>query len=250
MNTPAKKPIGAAEAGALGKAFGQLTDPRTLGYMLLILLCTVVGAILLWWGVFELLTGWRFFNWAWVNWLVDSFTGVVVFFVVLLLFPVLIMIVTGMFLDPLISAVERRHYPHLPPMREQSYGEIIGYLIKFTLLLIALNLLVLPLYLLFPAINFVISWTLNGYLVGREFYEMVAMRRLPPKEMNALRVQRGGKIFSSGFLMAIFMTIPFLNLIMPVVASAYFTHIFHTLWQPPGDGAPITLSGTPELPKS
>lgn len=223
---------GRAEAGAMAKAFAQLGDPRTFWIVALCFGLTLLALVLTWWLAAELLTGWRWFNWGWVNWIVDTFTTVAVFFLVLLLFPMVLVLITSMFLDPIVTAVERRHYPHLPKPRPQSAGELVLYILKFTLFLVGVNLLALPLYILLPGINFLIAWTVNGYIIGREYYEVVAMRRLAPKEMRAFRRGRGGRIFSGGFLLAVLMTVPFLNLIMPVVAAAYMTHVFHAMWSP------------------
>jgi CysZ protein len=102
-----------------------------------------------------------------------------------------------------------------------------------------INLLVLPLYLLLPGINFLISWTVNGYITGLSYYDMVAMRRMLDPDRKAVRRRNSGKIFGAGFVMAILMTIPFLNLLMPVVSAAYMTHVFHALWKP-GDTPPVS----------
>lgn len=217
---------------ALARAFGALTNPDIVWIVVVCFVLTILALWGLWELVTWLVTGWKFFNWGWVNWLVDTFTGLVIFFVVLLLFPAMLAIITSMFLDFVVKAVEKRDYPELTKGRAQPIGELIAYVAKFTLWIIAINLLVLPLYLLFPAINFVIAWLVNGYLIGREYYEVVAMRRLSPKAMKALRRDHGGAIFRGGFLMAVLFTVPVLNLLMPVVSAAYMTHVFHRLpWQ-------------------
>lgn len=214
---------------ALARAFAALTYPTIVWIVVVCFVLTILSLWGLWELVTWLLTGWKFFNWGWVNWMVDTFTGIVIFFVVLLLFPAVLMIITSMFLDYIVKAVEKRDYPDLPEARNQPIGELIAYIVKFTLWIIAINLLVLPLYLLLPAINFLIAWVVNGYLIGREYYELVAMRRLTPKEMKALRQEQSGVVFRGGFLMAVLFTVPFLNLLMPVVSAAYMTHVFHKL---------------------
>jgi uncharacterized protein involved in cysteine biosynthesis len=224
-------------AGALAKGFAALSNPSVLWVIFVGLALTLVGLVGLWKLMEWLLTGFEFFKWGWANWLVDTFTGVVVFFVVLLMFPAVLLIVTSMFLTYVVRAVEKQHYPHLPPERDIPVIEDIVYMLKFTALIIGVNLLVLPLYLLLPGINFVISWTINGYITGREYYDLVAMRWMGDADRHAVRRRNSGKIFSSGFVMAILMTVPFLNLLMPVVSAAYMTHVFHALWKP-GDTPP------------
>jgi CysZ protein len=219
-------------AGALAKGFAALGNPAVLWVILVSLALTLLALAGLWKLMDWLLTGFEFFKWGWANWLVDNFTGVVNFFMVLLTFPAVLLIVTSMFLVYVVKAVEKRHYPDLPPARETTVLQDLAYMVKFTALIIVVNLVALPFYLLLPGINFLISWTLNGYITGREYYDLVAMRRMGDADRTAVRKRNGGKIFGAGFVMAILMTVPFLNLLMPVVSAAYMTHVFHALWKP------------------
>ena len=214
-------------AGSLARAFGALLNPR-IGWLVPVsILLTVAALAILWTAMAWLLTGFEIFRWGWANWIVDTFTGLAIFFAVLLVAPAVLLMITGLFLSYVIAAVERRHYPHLPAARDIPIAEDMVSVLRFTGLLLLLNLLVLPLYLLLPGLNFPISWTLNGYLAGREYYDLVAMRRLEKEDRDALRRAHGGRIFRSGFAIALLMTVPVLNLVMPVVAAAYMTHVFH-----------------------
>src|SRR5262249_14186159 len=157
------------------------------------------------------------------------FGAVGLFFLMLILFPALMAIVISCFFDAIIDEVERRNYPDLPPKRKQGPTELVGYILKFTLLILAVNIVALPFYLLLPGINFLTAWTASGYIFSREYYEAVAMRRLAPREMHALRHRVGGRVFRAGFLLAVLKTVPLLNLVMPVVGCAYLTHLFHAM---------------------
>jgi len=216
-------------AGSLARAFGALLNPRIGWVVLVSILLTVASLAVLWVLMAWLLTGFEIFRWGWANWIVDTFTGLAIFFAVLLVAPAALLAITGLFLSYVVAAVERRHYPHLPAARDIPLREDIAGILRFSGLLLLLNLLVLPLYLLLPGINFAISWTLNGYLAGREYYDLVAMRRLEKGDRVALRRANGGRVFRGGFVIAMLMTVPVLNLVMPVVAAAYMTHIFHSL---------------------
>lgn len=218
-----------SQGGALMRGFAALRLPKIGWIVFTTLGLSVVGAVLLFYLLQWLLTGFDFFTWGWANWLLDTFTGMVLFFVLLLMFPALVMIVASMLLDYVVDAVEEAEYPGLPPKREVSFGYIALYILQFTAIIILVNLLVLPFYLLLPGLNFLISWTINGWLIGREYYDLVAMRRLTHRQMAALRGRHGGALFRNGFVSALLMTVPFLNLLMPVVAAAAFTHVFHAL---------------------
>lgn len=231
MNRPAPlTPI-----GDLSKGFAALTLPKVTWVVLVSFVAAVGGGVLLFFLTRWLLTGFEIFTWAWANWLLDTFTGIALFFVVLLMFPVIVVTIAAMLLDYVVDAVEAKDYPHLPPTRPISNGFLVLYIIKFTGLLLLVNILVLPLYLLLPGLNFVISWCVNGWLIGREYFDLVAMRRLTGRQMATLRRRHGGRLFRRGFVTAILMTVPILNLLMPVVAAASFTHTFHGLPDPESD---------------
>jgi uncharacterized protein involved in cysteine biosynthesis len=216
-------------ASALARGFAALTYPRCLLVMLATAVISLLLAVGLWyllrWAVFD----WQFFNWGWANWLIRQFGGVALFFLMLLLMPALLAIVVSVFFDVIIGEVERRNYPGLPRPRGQSVFEIAAYTLRFTGLIVFVNLVALPLYLMLPGVNFLIAWAVNGYLFAREYFEAVAMRRLPPRQMRELRLTYSGRLFRAGVGVALLKTVPFLNLLMPVVACAYFTHLFHRL---------------------
>jgi uncharacterized protein involved in cysteine biosynthesis len=207
-------------------AFGQLGD-RRLNWVIWV---SVAGAILvmalLIWIVGPFITDTVFFETGWLNFLAEAASGIGAVLVAWFLFPAVVTLVASTLLEYVSRAVEARHYPDLPKPRDQPISEILIYTLKFTALIVLVNILVLPLYLLFPGLNFVLSWAINGYLLGREYFEMVAMRRMLLPEARVLRQRHGGRIFAGGVVIAIMMTIPILNLIAPVVATAFMTHLF------------------------
>jgi uncharacterized protein involved in cysteine biosynthesis len=207
-------------------AFGQLGD-RRLNWVIWV---SVGGAILvmalLIWIVGPFITDTVFFETGWLNFLAEAASGIGAVLVAWFLFPAVVTLVASTLLEYVSRAVEARHYPDLPPPRDQPISEILIYTLKFTGLIVLVNILVLPLYLLFPGLNFVLSWAINGYLLGREYFEMVAMRRMLLPEARVLRQRHGGRVFAGGVVIAIMMTIPILNLVAPVVATAFMTHVF------------------------
>ena len=213
---------------ALSRAFGQLGDPKVLWIILISLAITVALMVGLWVVLNWLITDTKLFNWGLLNWVVHLLGGIGVTYLVLLMFPIIMLLVSSCFLDHVVRAVEAKHYRYLPPQRAQSAGEIIWYIVKLMLISIGLNLLVLPFYFI-PVLSIIVAWTLNGYLMGRSYYDLVAQLRLEPAQVKHLRAQRGGRIFSAGFVIAALSTVPILNLVMPVVASAFMTHVFHEM---------------------
>lgn len=219
-------------AGALARGFAALFYPKNMLIMLVSAVISIFLAVALWHLLKWALLG-DFFNWGWLNWTVRAFGNLALVFLLFILFPAILAIVTSCFFDAIIGEVEKRNYPKLAKPRHQSPGEIAVYIAKFTLLLIVVNLLALPLYLFLPIANFFIAWAINGYILGREYFEAVAMRRMTLENMAAFRRAHGGRVYRGGFMIAMLKTVPILNLFMPVVACAYFTHVFHALdWRP------------------
>ena len=115
---------------------------------------------------------------------------------------------TSMFLDDVAEAVEDLHYPHLPPAPRLSWGDIVRDTLSFLTILIVANLLALILYLIFVPFAPFIFWGLNGFLLGREYFQLVAMRRLGRAGAKVMFRQHLGQIWLAGALMAIPLTLP------------------------------------------
>ncbi|WP_444668566.1 EI24 domain-containing protein [Cereibacter changlensis] len=136
---------------------------------------------------------------------------------------------SGFFLDDVAQAVEDRHYPGLPPALKLGLGDQLIDSANFFALLVAVNLVALVLYFVAGPLAPVLFWGLNGFLLGREYFTLVAMRRLGPAGAKALRSRYAGRVWLAGTLMAIPLSIPLVNLLVPVLGAASFTHLFHRL---------------------
>jgi CysZ protein len=163
--------------------------------------------------------------------------GLMIAFSVILMVPVASAF-TGLFLEDVVDAVEDLHYPGLPAGTQKSTFDALRQSVNFLGLVIAVNLGAMLIYpLAGPAIPLVF-WAINGFLLGREYFSLVAARRLATAEVVALRRQNRGKLWLAGTLMAAPLSVPFLNLVVPVLGVATFTHLFHRMRAatPPGRG--------------
>jgi uncharacterized protein involved in cysteine biosynthesis len=214
---------------ALGKAIGQLADPRLRRPIWLTLATSLAVVVVLVAASWLLLAQLSLVGIGWVDAAIDLLAGAGVLVVAWLLFPATIAVVVGFFLDQVAAAVERRYYPELPPPRHQPVGEQVMGGLRFALVALGLNLLALPLYLagiFLPPLNVFVFYGLNGYLLGREFYELVALRRFDQRQVRVLRRAHGGRSFLAGVVIAFLLTVPFVNLIAPVIATAFMVHLF------------------------
>jgi uncharacterized protein involved in cysteine biosynthesis len=136
---------------------------------------------------------------------------------------------TGIFLDDVVDAVEAKHYPGLPPVAHVPFSESIVETLKFLGLLLGVNLVALILCLIFAPFAPLIFWGVNGLMLGREYATLVARRRMSAPEVRDFRKRHSTTIWLAGICMAIPLTIPVMNLIVPIIGVAGFTHLVRRL---------------------
>jgi uncharacterized protein involved in cysteine biosynthesis len=164
----------------------------------------------------------------WLDAVIHVFGSLAALFVAWTLFPAMTALVLGLFLDGLVASIERAHYPELPPARRIGIGEAIGSGLRLALLALVLNLLVLPLYL-FPGINLILYYGLNGYLVGREYFTLVALRRMDALGVRTMWRRRRGPLIFAGAIIVLLLSLPFVNLVAPLIGAAFMLHLFERL---------------------
>ncbi|HSG57731.1 MAG TPA: EI24 domain-containing protein [Paracoccaceae bacterium] len=155
-------------------------------------------------------------------------------FLLMLVLSVFLMVpvasaVTSLFLDEVAQAVEDRHYPQLAPAPKVPFGDAFRDTLNFLGVLIGANIVALLLYAMMPPAALFIFWALNGYLLGQEYFHLAAMRRIGHNGAKAMRKRHRGTIWAAGVLMAMPLTVPLLNLVIPILGAATFTHLFHGL---------------------
>jgi uncharacterized protein involved in cysteine biosynthesis len=145
-----------------------------------------------------------------------------------LMFPVASLVI-GFFIEDIADAVETKHYPHLPPAESLPFTEVIIDASKFMGIMILANLLALIIYFASTLLAPVIFWIVNGFLLGREYFQLVAARRIGMAAANKLRKKHFAEIWLAGIFMAIPLSIPVVNLVVPLLGVAVFTHQFHRI---------------------
>ena len=219
------------------KSVAQFDDPKFrrvlwrgmgLTIVLLIAACLLVN-----FGINQLLSSaWAanlIGNQSWLGALIN--VGGVLFTIALsiwLMVPVTSAII-ALFLDEVAQAVEARHYPHLPKQTATKLQDQILVGIRFFGILLLANIGALILSMILPLLAPFVFWATNGYLMGREYFQMAAMRRMPRAQAQELFQRHQGSIWTAGILMAIPMSIPLVGLFIPILGAATFTHQFERL---------------------
>jgi len=133
-------------------------------------------------------------------------------------------IIASLFLDDVAVVVERERYPQSPTGTAMAFLPGLVLSVKFFGVVILGNLLAL-LLLLVPGVNIAAFFLVNGYLLGREYFEFAAMRYRSEEEAKAIRSRHGSTVFMAGLLIAGFLAIPIVNLLTPLFAAALMVHL-------------------------
>ena len=216
---------------ALILAFKQLGERRTRCAMLWTILITLAISALLIAGASATFALLELSGIVFIDSALALFGGIAAALVAWLLFPVLAAEVLYLFIDEVADSVEERHYPHLPKPTPASFWHYAIAGIRFALVMAFFNLLILPIAL-FPIANVIYPifyFIINGILLGREYFEIIAPRRMDFKAVRQMRRKHRIKLFVSGVVIALLFTIPLINLVAPIVATAFMVHIFHDL---------------------
>ena len=205
------------------RAFASLTHGRLLKifFISLVVNALILGALVfaVYWalGTFTLL-GW--FDWL-ADWGLTALAALIAYFI----YPLLLPLIISFFDDAIAEATEQIDYPDVPrPV--PPFWPTLTQDARFTLKAIGLNLLVLPLYLL-PGVNVLLYYVLNGYLLGREFFMVVAGRHTTRADAEAQWKRHRLSLIGCGIGVAFCATLPFINLVTPIWAVVLMTHFFH-----------------------
>jgi CysZ protein len=171
----------------------------------------------------------HFVQWpGWIETAIEWLGGLALVVGSIFLIPPVTSLVAGLYLDDIAAEVERAAYPSDPPGKELATLPAIGFALKFFLVVLAVNILALFL-LLIPGVNLIAFYLGNGYLLGREYFELAAMRHMPSDEAKQLRKANRVTVLMCGLIIAGVASVPILNLITPLFATAFMVRIFKGL---------------------
>ncbi len=151
-------------------------------------------------------------------------------------------LVAGFFIDDLAELVERDIAPDAPPGRPLPILQALVLSVRFAGLSLGVTILAL-LLLLVPGVNAVAFIGANAYLLGRQYFEFVALRHMRLEDVNLMRQRHGGRLWAAGLILALFVSVPLLNLLTPLFGAAFMVRVFKRLPQPSGLPAARSRAG-------
>jgi CysZ protein len=210
------------------QAASDVLSPPFRGVLFKSLGLTILALIATWFALEWVIDTFVTLERGWLDDLVQVISGVVLLVGAVFLVVPVTALVASLFLDDIAEVVEATHYSDEPRGRPLPMLMAMKEAIGFTLVVIVVNLGAL-LLLLVPGVNAIIFLVANGYLLGREYFELAALRFRPKAEVKALRRAHGGKVFLAGLVIAGLVAIPIVNLLTPLFATALMVHLHKTV---------------------
>jgi CysZ protein len=219
---------------AAGQAFEELFTPpfravmvKCVGFTIALLALLIVAV------------EWSFTHFvAWPDWIettIQWLGGLALIAASIFLIPPVTSLIAGLYLDDIASQVERTAFPSDPPGRELPTMQAAWLAAKFFFVVLAVNLVALFL-LLIPGVNLIAFYVGNGYLLGREYFELAAMRHLSTAEAKRLRKSNRLTVLLCGLIIAGLASVPILNLVTPLFATGFMVRMYKRLAAKAGVG--------------
>jgi CysZ protein len=162
--------------------------------------------------------------WSALAWVLSIMASLGIVTGALFLMPAVTAFVGSFFVDEVAELVEREYYPAEPAGRALPMFRALIEGIKIALLALIVYLCALP-FVLFAGFGIIVLFLANSYLLGREYFELAAMRFRPPAEAKAMRRAHRGTVFLAGMVIAVIVSIPIVSLVTPIFAMAFMVHV-------------------------
>jgi CysZ protein len=228
------------------KALSQMLSPpmrsflwRSIGLALVLITVLAVGLqrLLSWfatsgegWAEAMLGPGWHTSLNA-LAWVVSIAAGLGVVLGGIFLMPAISSLVASFFVDDVGDLVEREYYPAEEPGMALPFSIAMIEGIKTALLTIVVYLVALP-FVFVAGAGFLVFFVATAWLLGKQYFELAAMRFRPPAEAKLMRRDNAATVFTAGALIAAFVSIPIVNLATPLFGMALMVHMHKRLSGP------------------
>jgi len=142
--------------------------------------------------------------------------------------PAVSAVVAGLFLDDAAEIVERSDFPGEPAGRAMPLGLSLLMGLRFAGLSLLFNFAALMLIFI-PVVNVIAFFSVNAYLLGREYFELAAGRFRPAPEAAGMRRYHARTTWLAGAMMAGLLLVPIANLLTPLFGVALMVHVHKRL---------------------
>lgn len=166
------------------------------------------------------------FHWPWINFLLEFLAPLLMVILFAYLGAPVAALFASFFLEDVAGAIEARDYPADAKSNPVPVGAAFSASFRAFILLIFVNILLLPFHVFMPGVADILTFLADGWFLGRQYFDLVALRHLPLGEVDAMRRRYASAIFLGGIMISLMAVIPFADFIAPVFGAALMTHAF------------------------
>jgi CysZ protein len=211
---------------ALRKALGMIFEPAMLGVVFRSLLLTLFLFGLMFAAVQYGIQHLPPLHWAWFNIAVSLIASLLVVVAFVFLGVPVAALFASLFLGGIARRVEEKYYPAEVNVPGAPFLTYVFAGLRLAAFVIVVSLALLPVDVMVPGVGSLASWVADGWLLGREFFELVALRHLGRTDADAMRRRHGYGILGAGMVIALLAMIPLVNFFAPLFGAAFMVHVF------------------------
>jgi CysZ protein len=233
----------------LAKSFLQLEDSITRRYLWKSLLIAILLYFLLsvfLWKILVIFLTPLAQNWSFLQpfiAMLEIFGIFGGFLLALFFFPATMVAISGLFIEQIIERTENiYHYTKDIKIRNLTILENIKSSIRLFLLGIFVNIIALPVYILWFGFNIPIFFLVNGFLISQDYGYSLLLRYYNHEQSRALLKKYRWPLLWRGGVLALLLLIPLINILVPTLGAIYFTHYYHRHLKPQQNFTPTPVA--------
>ncbi|MGD0191924.1 MAG: EI24 domain-containing protein [Rhizomicrobium sp.] len=165
-------------------------------------------------------------HWHWLNVALQLLVPVLVIVLAFVLGAPVAAIFASLYLNGIASAIEAKYYGNDTPSPGAPFFASFVVVLRVLAWVVLLTLALLPVDVTIPILGSLAALVGNGWLLGREYFELTALRHLPRDQVDAMRRRHGAAILGAGLVIAALAEIPVVNFIAPLYGAAFMVHVF------------------------
>jgi CysZ protein len=211
---------------SIGRALSVIFDPALFGVVAKALLLTILLFVVLLVGIEYALHFLPTLGSPGVNRVLEILAPVFLLTAFFVLGGPVAALFGSLYLDRIAEAVEKRWYASDPQAQGVSTRTGIGAGLRLAALVLLANTVLLPADVLAPGFGEIATIVVNGFLLGREYFELTALRHVSLKAADALRKRNGASVFGAGLILSLLTFVPVVNLFAPLFGAALMVHLY------------------------
>ena len=211
-------------------SLNDIVSPPFRKVVLKSLALTAAALLLVWFGLDRLAVHFVAVQPGWLATLIAWLIGLSLLVGAVFLAAPVASLVASLFLDEIAAHVEAEIDPFGPQGRAAPFADATLAALRFFGLSIVVGFVTLILIFI-PGLGLLAWIAANAYLLGREYFELAAMRFHSAVQARALRRRNAGFVFAYGVAIAVFVAIPLVNLLTPLFATTLMVRLHKRIAQ-------------------